>query len=67
MSDTELNVLMDSLVAELTVPVALLVIEDPWLDALDTVTNGPLPELPAWSSATKALVAEYAARTGGAR
>ncbi|MFD4394711.1 hypothetical protein [Kitasatospora sp. NPDC058478] len=28
---------------------------------------GPLPELPAWSPETKALVTEHSARTGGTR
>ncbi|MFJ2863727.1 hypothetical protein [Kitasatospora sp. NPDC087314] len=28
---------------------------------------GPLPELPAWSPQTELLVAEFEARTGGAR
>ncbi|NUP53416.1 MAG: hypothetical protein HOW97_39760 [Catenulispora sp.] len=57
MSETELNVLMDSLSAEVVVPVEVLVVEGPVSDA----------ELPVWSSATEALVAEYSARTGGAR
>ncbi|MFJ5070193.1 hypothetical protein ACIQC7_27670 [Kitasatospora sp. NPDC088556] len=59
MSELELN----TLVEELRVPVALLVFDDPWLDML----YGPLPELPAWSPATVALVAEFEARTGGVR
>jgi hypothetical protein len=66
-SEQELNVLIDALVAELTVPVAVLVIEDPWLDELYVRRYGPLPELPAWSPKTEALVAEFVARTGGAR
>ena len=57
MSELELNTLIDSLTAELAVPVEVLVVEGPVSDA----------ELPAWSSATEALVAEYVARTGGAR
>ncbi|WBP89474.1 hypothetical protein [Kitasatospora cathayae] len=57
MSELELNALVDSLSAEVTVPVEVLVVEGP-VSAV---------ELPAWSSATEALVAEYAARTGGAR
>lgn len=65
MSELELNGLLDSLVEEMRMPVALLVIEDPWLDALDDRVYGPLV-LPAWSPETKALVTEYTARTGGA-
>lgn len=57
MGERELNALMDSLAAELVVPVEVLVVEGPVSDA----------ELPAWSSATEALVAEHTARMGGAR
>jgi hypothetical protein len=56
---SRLNTLMDALVEELTVPVALLVIEDPQPDELCTQ--------PVWSPATEALVAEFVARTGGVR
>lgn len=66
-NESELDTLLDALLAEIAVPVALLVFEDPWLDALYTVLDGPVPELPRWSPATEALVAEYAARMGGAR
>ncbi|MFB7910226.1 hypothetical protein ACFC1T_27710 [Kitasatospora sp. NPDC056076] len=66
-NESELDTLLDALLAEIAMPVALLVFEDPWLDALDVVLYGPLPELPAWSPSTEALVAEFAARTGGAR
>ncbi|MFF1790809.1 hypothetical protein ACFVX9_30630 [Kitasatospora sp. NPDC058243] len=62
-SELELNALLDALLAEIAMPAALLVFDDPWLDVL----YGPLPELPAWSPETVALVAEYSARTGGAR
>jgi hypothetical protein len=67
MGESELNALIDALVEELAVPVALLVFEDPWLDAFDTQLYGPLPGLPVWSAETEALVAEFVARTGGAR
>ncbi|MFJ9448217.1 hypothetical protein ACIRRH_41335 [Kitasatospora sp. NPDC101235] len=67
MTEQGLNVLIDALVEELTVPVAVLVIDDPWLDeAVLTRLDGPLPELPAWSPQTVALVEEFEAM-GGAR
>jgi hypothetical protein len=58
MSELELNTLIDALRAELAVPVELLVVEGPVSGAV---------ELPAWSPVTEALVAEFVARTGGAR
>nr|BFD90672.1 hypothetical protein KitaXyl93_20320 [Kitasatospora sp. Xyl93] len=63
MTGQELDTLIDSLVEELAVPVVQLVMDDPWLETL----CGPLPALPSWSPQTVALVAEYEARTGGAR
>jgi hypothetical protein len=65
--ERELNTLIDSLVEELRVPVEILVVNDPYLEGLVAALDGALPELPAWSPTTEALVAEYTARTGGAQ
>ncbi|MFE6500714.1 hypothetical protein [Kitasatospora sp. NPDC057738] len=62
-----LNRQIDGALTKLTAPATQLVVEDPWLDRWYDVLDGRAESLlPVWSPETVALVAEFAARTGGA-
>ncbi|WP_224273966.1 hypothetical protein [Streptomyces sp. LS1784] len=63
----DVAMVLDGALAKLTAPATQLVLKDPWLDRLYDVLGGRAETPPpAWSPGTTALVAEYAARTGGA-
>jgi hypothetical protein len=68
MGELELNERLDATLAHLSAPAMQLVVPDPWLDRWYEVLDGRAETLlPVWSPQTEALVAEYEARTGGAR
>ncbi|MFG2913296.1 hypothetical protein ACGF0D_10455 [Kitasatospora sp. NPDC048298] len=65
--DAALNALLNDVIARLALPGRLVFdVDDGFGDWFDDWC-WPQPELPAWSPATEALVAEYTARSGGAR
>ncbi|MEU1284969.1 hypothetical protein [Kitasatospora sp. NPDC005856] len=68
MTGLELEARIDAALVSLAAPATQLVVEDPWLDRWYEVLDGQVDEsLPVWSAETVELVAEYTARSGGAR